>query len=116
MQACMLDSQEAQSVAVLLSLSATMAKLPAALSAQHPLSRQHTARHQYVRACTHSQSQRGDIFSNQGTRTRAASSARFLPVATPTPSMAVPELHMTALTSAKSTFTNPGIVMMSEMP
>ena len=34
-------------------------------------------------------------------RTSAASSARFLPVATPTPSMAVPELHMTALTSAK---------------
>ena len=49
-------------------------------------------------------------------RTSAASSARFLPVATPTPSMAVPELHMTALTSAKSTLTRPGMVMMSEMP
>ena len=49
-------------------------------------------------------------------RTSAASSARFLPVATPTPSMAVPELHMTALTSAKSTLTSPGMVMMSEMP
>ena len=33
-----------------------------------------------------------------------------------TPSMAVPELHMTALTSAKSTLTRPGMVMMSEMP
>ena len=49
-------------------------------------------------------------------RTSAASSARFLPVATPTPSMAVPELHMMAFTSAKSTLTRPGMVMMSEMP
>ena len=46
----------------------------------------------------------------------AASSARFLPVDTPTPSMAVPELHMMAFTSAKSTLTRPGMVMMSEMP
>mmetsp|Transcript_30079 Transcript_30079/g.74622 ORF Transcript_30079/g.74622 Transcript_30079/m.74622 type:complete len:267 (+) Transcript_30079:63-863(+) len=46
----------------------------------------------------------------------AASSARFLPEATPTPSMAVPELFITALTSAKSTLTRPATVMMSEMP
>lgn len=49
-------------------------------------------------------------------RTSAASSARFLPLLTPTPSMAVPLLDMIALTSAKSTFTRPGMVMMSEMP
>ena len=48
--------------------------------------------------------------------TMAASSALLLPLDTPTPSMAVPELHMMALTSAKSTFTRPGMVMMSEMP
>ena len=48
--------------------------------------------------------------------TAAASSALFFPEDTPTPSMAVPELHMMAFTSAKSTFTSPGIVMMSEMP
>ena len=46
----------------------------------------------------------------------AASSARHLPLDTPTPSMAVPELHMIAFTSAKSTLTRPGMVMMSEMP
>ena len=46
----------------------------------------------------------------------AASSALLLPLETPTPSMAVPELHMMALTSAKSTLTRPGMVMMSEMP
>ena len=46
----------------------------------------------------------------------AASSARLLPLDTPTPSMAVPELHMMAFTSAKSTLTKPGMVMMSEMP
>ena len=46
----------------------------------------------------------------------AASSARLLPLDTPTPSMAVPELHMMAFTSAKSTLTRPGMVMMSEMP
>jgi len=51
-----------------------------------------------------------------GQRTRAASSARFLPVLTPTPSMAVPLLHMMAFTSAKSTLTRPGMVMMSLMP
>ena len=58
----------------------------------------------------------GETQKRKQIRTRAASSARFLPVATPTPSMAVPELHMTALTSAKSTLTRPGMVMMSEMP
>mmetsp|Transcript_9824 Transcript_9824/g.26747 ORF Transcript_9824/g.26747 Transcript_9824/m.26747 type:complete len:201 (+) Transcript_9824:391-993(+) len=46
----------------------------------------------------------------------AASSARFLPLLTPTPSIAVPLLHIMVLTSAKSTFTSPGIVMISEMP
>mmetsp|Transcript_33580 Transcript_33580/g.73286 ORF Transcript_33580/g.73286 Transcript_33580/m.73286 type:complete len:250 (+) Transcript_33580:452-1201(+) len=46
----------------------------------------------------------------------AASSARFLPELTPTPSMAVPELVIIAFTSAKSTFTSPGMVMMSEIP
>lgn len=46
----------------------------------------------------------------------AASSALFLPLETPTPSMAVPLLHMMAFTSAKSTLTRPGMVMMSEMP
>mmetsp|Transcript_1984 Transcript_1984/g.4085 ORF Transcript_1984/g.4085 Transcript_1984/m.4085 type:complete len:207 (+) Transcript_1984:1385-2005(+) len=46
----------------------------------------------------------------------AASSARFFPLETPTPSMAVPELHMMVFTSAKSTLTNPGMVMMSEIP
>lgn len=49
-------------------------------------------------------------------RTSAASSARFLPLDTPTPSMAVPLFCMMAFTSAKSTFTSPGMVMMSEMP
>ena len=39
----------------------------------------------------------------------AASSARFLLEETPTPSIAVPESFMTAFTSAKSTFTSPGI-------
>lgn len=39
----------------------------------------------------------------------AASCARFLLDDTPTPSMAVPEFFITAFTSAKSTFTNPGI-------
>jgi len=48
--------------------------------------------------------------------TRAASSARLRPEETPTPSIAVPLLHMMALTSAKSTFTRPGMVMMSLMP
>ena len=46
----------------------------------------------------------------------AASSARFLPCATPTPSMAVPEPFITAFTSAKSTLTRPEIVMISEIP
>ncbi len=50
------------------------------------------------------------------TLTMAASSALFLPVDTPTPSMAVPLLHMMDLTSAKSTLTSPGMVMMSEIP
>ena len=48
--------------------------------------------------------------------TRAASSARLRPEDTPTPSIAVPLLHMIAFTSAKSTFTRPGMVMMSLMP
>ena len=52
----------------------------------------------------------------KGMLTMAASSALFLPVETPTPSMAVPLLHMMDFTSAKSTFTRPGMVMMSEMP
>jgi hypothetical protein len=39
----------------------------------------------------------------------AASSARFFPLDTPTPSIAVPLLLMMAFTSAKSTFTRPGI-------
>lgn len=39
----------------------------------------------------------------------AASSARFLLEETPTPSIAVPEFFITAFTSAKSTFTSPGI-------
>mmetsp|Transcript_9353 Transcript_9353/g.23905 ORF Transcript_9353/g.23905 Transcript_9353/m.23905 type:complete len:226 (-) Transcript_9353:614-1291(-) len=46
----------------------------------------------------------------------AASSARFLPVPVPTPSMAVPEFVITAFTSAKSTLTSPGMVMMSAIP
>mmetsp|Transcript_19843 Transcript_19843/g.32232 ORF Transcript_19843/g.32232 Transcript_19843/m.32232 type:complete len:423 (-) Transcript_19843:367-1635(-) len=46
----------------------------------------------------------------------AASVARFLPCATPTPSIAVPELFITARTSAKSTLTSPATVMMSEIP
>ena len=46
----------------------------------------------------------------------AASSARFFPWATPTPSIAVPESFITALTSAKSMFTRPEMVMMSEIP
>jgi hypothetical protein len=46
----------------------------------------------------------------------AASSARLRLDDAPTPSMAVPELAMMAFTSAKSTFTSPGVVMMSEMP
>lgn len=50
------------------------------------------------------------------TLTRAASSARLRPDDTPTPSIAVPLLHMIAFTSAKSTFTRPGMVMMSLMP
>ena len=48
--------------------------------------------------------------------TRAASSARLRPELTPTPSMAVPLLHITVFTSAKSTLTSPGTVMMSLMP
>ena len=39
---------------------------------------------------------------------RAATSARFFPLALPAPSMAVPLLLITARTSAKSTFTKPG--------
>jgi hypothetical protein len=50
------------------------------------------------------------------TLTRAASSARLRPDDTPTPSIAVPLLHMIAFTSAKSTLTRPGMVMMSLMP
>lgn len=46
----------------------------------------------------------------------AACSARLGPVATPTPSMAVPALDMIAFTSAKSTLMRPGTVMMSEIP
>mmetsp|Transcript_5472 Transcript_5472/g.16595 ORF Transcript_5472/g.16595 Transcript_5472/m.16595 type:complete len:252 (+) Transcript_5472:266-1021(+) len=46
----------------------------------------------------------------------AASSALFLPVPVPTPSMAVPEFVITVFTSAKSTFTSPGMVMMSAIP
>mmetsp|Transcript_13636 Transcript_13636/g.57320 ORF Transcript_13636/g.57320 Transcript_13636/m.57320 type:complete len:252 (-) Transcript_13636:498-1253(-) len=46
----------------------------------------------------------------------AASSARFFPCATPTPSIAVPLFFITARTSAKSMLTNPETVMMSEMP
>lgn len=58
------------------------------------------------------------VFSNNGAEmaAMAASSALFFPLDTPTPSMAVPELHITDLTSAKSTFTNPGIVMISDIP
>lgn len=54
-----------------------------------------------------------DLFADL---TAAASSALFLPLDTPTPNMAVPELHMIAFTSAKSTLTSPGMVMISEMP
>mmetsp|Transcript_4682 Transcript_4682/g.11542 ORF Transcript_4682/g.11542 Transcript_4682/m.11542 type:complete len:245 (+) Transcript_4682:425-1159(+) len=46
----------------------------------------------------------------------AACSARSLPDATPTPSMAVPLFDMMAFTSAKSTLIRPGTVMMSEIP
>lgn len=46
----------------------------------------------------------------------AASRARSFPVAAPTPNIADPEFLMTVQTSAKSTLTSPGIVMISEMP
>mmetsp|Transcript_9261 Transcript_9261/g.28823 ORF Transcript_9261/g.28823 Transcript_9261/m.28823 type:complete len:223 (-) Transcript_9261:330-998(-) len=46
----------------------------------------------------------------------AASRARLLPLPTPMPIRLEPALAITARTSAKSTFTSPGTVMMSEMP
>mmetsp|Transcript_29623 Transcript_29623/g.64653 ORF Transcript_29623/g.64653 Transcript_29623/m.64653 type:complete len:251 (+) Transcript_29623:199-951(+) len=46
----------------------------------------------------------------------AASRARILPEATPMPMREEPASAITARTSAKSTFTSPGTVMMSQMP
>ena len=56
--------------------------------------------------------------SNKGLLTawRAASTARFSPVALPIPISAGPVFSMTVLTSAKSTLIIPGEVMRSEMP
>mmetsp|Transcript_20021 Transcript_20021/g.28495 ORF Transcript_20021/g.28495 Transcript_20021/m.28495 type:complete len:225 (+) Transcript_20021:375-1049(+) len=46
----------------------------------------------------------------------AASSARFFPDAVPMPMRAVPALDMTLLTSAKSTLTKPGFIIISDIP
>mmetsp|Transcript_6368 Transcript_6368/g.8647 ORF Transcript_6368/g.8647 Transcript_6368/m.8647 type:complete len:228 (+) Transcript_6368:751-1434(+) len=46
----------------------------------------------------------------------AASFARSFPLPVPTPMMPLPAFCITARTSAKSTFTNPGLMMISEIP
>ena len=48
--------------------------------------------------------------------TSAASCALLAPVLVPTPSMAVPLCAMISRISAKSTLTNPGVVIISEIP
>mmetsp|Transcript_2988 Transcript_2988/g.6762 ORF Transcript_2988/g.6762 Transcript_2988/m.6762 type:complete len:287 (-) Transcript_2988:333-1193(-) len=50
------------------------------------------------------------------TASRAASAARFFPVAMPIPSIALPADAITERTSAKSTLMRPACVMISEMP
>mmetsp|Transcript_2584 Transcript_2584/g.3965 ORF Transcript_2584/g.3965 Transcript_2584/m.3965 type:complete len:258 (-) Transcript_2584:382-1155(-) len=46
----------------------------------------------------------------------AASCALIFPLPVPTPMRAVPAFFITALTSAKSTFTNPGLIIISDIP
>mmetsp|Transcript_15578 Transcript_15578/g.25801 ORF Transcript_15578/g.25801 Transcript_15578/m.25801 type:complete len:233 (-) Transcript_15578:1045-1743(-) len=59
---------------------------------------------------------KGNSSRGDATAISAASCARDLPEDMPTPSNADPELDKMDRTSAKSTFTSPGTVIMSEMP
>mmetsp|Transcript_15285 Transcript_15285/g.26205 ORF Transcript_15285/g.26205 Transcript_15285/m.26205 type:complete len:289 (+) Transcript_15285:280-1146(+) len=59
---------------------------------------------------------RGNSSNGEATAISAASWARDFPDETPTPNSAEPASSRTDRTSAKSTFTRPGMVMMSEMP
>ena len=61
-------------------------------------------------------SMRADSSSGLLMAAMAASEARERPEPTPMPSRAVPAEAITERTSAKSTFTRPGLVMMSLMP